>query len=115
MDRLVKIDQGDQLRKFKYDALGRLLFERIPEQDATIDDGTSTMWSCKYSWNDLNQLATKTDARGVVITYGYDDLNRMTSISHNTSGASGVATTPNVTYTFDTSQTSATLGLPVCR
>ena len=41
----------------------------------------------------------------------YDNLNRLTSISYNTSGATGVAATNNVAYTYDTSQTSATNGL----
>jgi len=51
LDRLTQVNQGGQLRSFKYDALGRLLFERIPEQSATIDDGTGTFWSSKYAFS----------------------------------------------------------------
>jgi RHS repeat-associated protein len=50
-----------------------------------------------------------TDARGVVKTLGYDTMNRLTSITYNTSSAPGVASTPNVTYTYDNS-TDATQG-----
>ena len=56
-------------------------------------------------------LATKTDARGVITTYTYDTMNRVTGISYNTSGASNVASTGGVTMSYDTSQTSATNGL----
>lgn len=103
MDRLKEVDQGGQLRKYLYDDLGRLLNEKIPEQDGT--------WSCGYTYTDFNAVATKTDARGVVTTYSYDDLHRLTGISYNTSGASGVATTPAVTYVYDTTTSSATEGL----
>lgn len=111
LDNLTLVNQGGQTRAFKYDALSRLLFERIPEQNATINDGTGGMWSCKYTYTDLNQLATKTDARGVITTFSYDSVNRLTSVNYNTSGAPGVASTPNVTYNFDTSPTSPTNGL----
>ncbi len=50
-------------------------------------------------------MATRTDARGVVTTYEYDDLNRLETVSYNTSGATGVATTSGVTYDYGTSGT----------
>lgn len=108
-NRLKEVNQGGQLRKYKYDNLGRLLFERIPEQAATINDGTGTMWSCKFTYTDFNEVATRTDARGVITTYSYDDLHRTTGVSYNTSGASGVASTPSLTYNYSTS--GATNGL----
>jgi RHS repeat-associated protein len=46
-----------------------------------------------------------------VTTYGYDNMNRLTSISYDTSNAPGVAATNNVTYTYDNNQSSSTLGL----
>src|SRR5262249_22208534 len=108
---LTQTNQGGQLRSWKYDALGRKLYERLPEQTATINDGTGTLWSCKYTYTDFGAVATKTDARGVVITYGYDTLNRLISISYDTSHATGVAATSNVTYGYDNSTTSSTKGL----
>ena len=111
MDRLVEVNQGSQLRKYKYDSMGRLLFEKIPEQAATINDGTGTFWTCKYTWTDYNAVATRQDARGVITTYSYDDLRRMTGVSYNVSGATGVASTPTVTYSYDTGASSATKGL----
>ncbi len=73
-DRLTLVNQGNQTRSFKYDAEGKLLFERIPEMSATINDGTGTMWSTKYTYTDWGAVATKQDARGVISTYVYDTL-----------------------------------------
>jgi YD repeat-containing protein len=110
-DRLIGVNQGNQTRAFKYDGEGHLLFERIPEMAATINDGTGNYWSTKYTYTSFGAVDTKTDARGVITTYGYDTLNRLTSISYNTSGAPGVTSTPTVTYNYDNNQSSTTKGL----
>jgi RHS repeat-associated protein len=49
------------------------------------------------------------DARGAVTNYTYDTLNRLTQVSYQV--PSGVASTPTVTYQYDTNQASATTGL----
>jgi RHS repeat-associated protein len=109
LDRLTGVNQGNQTRAYKYDGLGRLLYERIPEQGATIWDGVSAMWSCKYTWTDFNAVATRMDARGAVTNYTYDTLNRLTQVSYSV--PSGVASTPTVVYQYDNNQASATTGL----
>lgn len=111
LDKLTGVNQGNQLRAYKYDALGRLLFERQPEQTATINDGSGTYWTTKYTYTDFHAIATRTDARGVITTYSYDNLNRLIGISYNTSGATGVATTTGVGYTYDNNNSSPTNGL----
>ena len=98
LNNLTQVDQGGQLRNFKYDAIGRLLYEKIPEQTATINDGTGTFWTCKYTYTSFNAVSTKQDARGVIATYSYGTLNRLTQVSYNT--VSGVTTAPTVSYTF---------------
>jgi YD repeat-containing protein len=110
LDNLIQISQGGQTRNWKHDAIGRMLYERIPEQSAAINDGTGTMWSCKYTYTNFGAIATKTDARAVVVTYGYDALNRPASASYDVSHATGVASTPSVVYNYDTSTTSSTKG-----
>jgi RHS repeat-associated protein len=110
-DQITQCNQGGQLRSYKYDALARLIYESIPEQTATINDGTGAFWTSKYTYTDFGAIASKTDSRGVVVSYGYDSLNRNTSISYDTSNAPGVASTPNVTYNYDNSTTSTTKGL----
>jgi RHS repeat-associated protein len=111
LDRLTQVSQGGQLRAYKYDALGRLMFERTPEQSATINDGTGQMWSVKYTYTDFHAVESRTDSRGVVTTYGYDELHRLTSITYDTSNAPAVATTPSVTYNYDRTSNSSTKGL----
>lgn len=46
-----------------------------------------------YVYDDNGNLTSKTDARGVVTTYGYDSLNRVTSRSYSDG-------TPPVTVTI---------------
>jgi RHS repeat-associated protein len=99
LNKLTQVNQGNQLRSFKYDAKGRMLYEKLPEQTATIDDGTGTYWTSKYTYTEFNAVATRQDARGVVTTYGYDALHRLTSVSYNT--VFGVTTAPQVSYIYD--------------
>jgi RHS repeat-associated protein len=99
LDSLTQVDQGGQLRKYKYDALSRLLYEKIPEQTASINDGTGTYWTSKFTYTDYDKISTRTDARGVVTTYSYDSLHRLTQISYST--VSGVTTAPNVYHVYD--------------
>jgi RHS repeat-associated protein len=109
LDKLTLVNQSGQLRSWNY-ALGRKTYENIPEQAATINDGTGTMWTCSYTYTDFGAIATKTDARGAVTTYSYDTMNRLISRTYNTTNAPGVASTPGVTYNFDNSSTSPTQG-----
>jgi len=110
LDQLTEVNQGGQSRKFKYDDLGRLLYEKIPEQTASINDGTGAMWTAKYTYTDFHAVETRKDARGVVTTYVYDLLNRLTGIGYNVTNAPGVAATDGVGYTYDTVSNSATKG-----
>jgi RHS repeat-associated protein len=98
LDALTQVDQGGQLRNYKYDALSRLLFEKIPEQTDSISDGTNT-WTIAYTYTDYNAISTKTDARGVVTTNSYDSLHRLTQVSYNS--VSGVTKAPTVYYYYD--------------
>ncbi|HKQ06410.1 MAG TPA: RHS repeat-associated core domain-containing protein [Blastocatellia bacterium] len=100
LGNLTQVNQGNQLRAFKYDAMGRLLYERIPEQSATINDGSGSYWTCKYTYNDF-AVASRQDARGVVTTYSYDALHRLTYTSYDTSNAPGVAATDWVMISYN--------------
>jgi RHS repeat-associated protein len=111
LDDLTQVNQGGQIRAFKYDAAKRKLYERLPEQSPTINDGTGTMWSCAYTYTSFDKVATRTDARGVVTNYTYDNLNRLVTQSYNLTNAPGVEPTNTVTWTYDTSTTSTTKGL----
>ncbi|HEY6330206.1 MAG TPA: RHS repeat-associated core domain-containing protein [Blastocatellia bacterium] len=110
LDDLTQVNQSGQVRSWNYDALGRIIYENIPEQTATINDGTGTLWTSAFTYTTFSSLSTATDARGVVKTYNYDTMNRLTSVSYNTSNAPGVASTPTVTYDYDNT-TDSTQGL----
>ncbi len=105
LDKLTQVDQGGQLRKYKYDAIGRLLFEKIPEQSATINDGTG-ITGPRSTATQLSMRSRPEDARGVISTYSYDALNRMRQVSYNT--VSGVITAPTVSYVYDSDPTYGT-------
>jgi len=76
-DKLVQVNQGNQLRSFKYDALGRLTYEKLPEQTATISDGAGGTWTAKYVYNSFDAVVIRTDPRGVESHYKYDNLHRL--------------------------------------
>jgi YD repeat-containing protein len=104
LNNLTQVDQGGQIRKFKYDSLSRLTFEKTPEQDATINDGTGVFWSAKYDYTIFNAMLKQTDARGVETHYSYDTLNRLGQVSYTgLSGGglpSGIEATSPVTITY---------------
>ncbi|MFY9607376.1 MAG: RHS repeat-associated core domain-containing protein [Blastocatellia bacterium] len=112
LDKLTLVNQGNQMRSYKYDAIGRLLYEKIPEQTPTINDGTGTMWSCAYAYTEYGALKKKTDARGIESHYAYDALHQVTQIWYtglggDDSGAvrptlpSGVAATGDVGFAYN--------------
>jgi YD repeat-containing protein len=111
LDDLIRVNDGGQIRAFEYDGLKREIYELEPEESATINDGTGTMWSRAYTYTSFNKVLTRTDALGNVTTYGYDALNRLNSISYNTSASPATTATNNVSLTYDTSATSTTKGL----
>jgi RHS repeat-associated protein len=89
LDNLTQVNQGGQLRTFAYDAKGRLISEILPEA------GTTT-----YTYTDFDAVKTRRDAREVVTTYTYGELNLLTGVSYNTASAAGVAATATVSFTY---------------
>jgi RHS repeat-associated protein len=57
--------------------------------------------STGYTYDANSNLQTRTDPRGVVTTCVYDSLNRVSSVSYDTTNAPGAAATPNVSYSYD--------------
>ena len=95
LDELTGISQGSQTRTYVYDALGRLTSTTTPET-GLLCFGTKTGSSCNSDgYDSFDNLLYRTDARGVVTSYGYDTLNRLAQKSYND------GSTPTVKYGYD--------------
>ena len=102
--------QVQQARSFKYDSLGRLTAQKLAEKNATLNDaGTyvgSGTWSDVFTYDVRSNLISSTDARGVKTIYNYnnDPLNRLQSISWDTSGfgdtSNPILSAATVTYQY---------------
>jgi RHS repeat-associated protein len=66
LDNLTQVTQASQTRRFDFTSLSRLSSATNPES------GLFT-----YTYYDSGDLNTRTDARGVVTTYTYDNLHRL--------------------------------------
>jgi len=71
---LLQVTQGQQTRTYTYDSIGNLLTSKIPETNYSTVTSTYTPSA---------MISQKTDARGVIASYGYDALNRLSSITYN--------------------------------
>jgi hypothetical protein len=116
LKRLLQTEQGSQLRKFKYDSLGRLTNQKMAETKGTLDDSGALVgesagsWSDFYRYDKLGNVDLYKDARGVSTVYSYanpalpqfpiDPLNRIFSTSYNTNGATDVLPSPTINYEY---------------
>jgi RHS repeat-associated protein len=116
LDKLVRVEQGDQVRRFRYDSLGRLTHQKLAETEATLNvagqwdtSGTAdTRWSEVFAYDKRSNVISKADARGVKTFYSYKDssgnddpLNRLQSVSYDRSGVpSSVTVAPAATVTY---------------
>ncbi len=93
LNNLLLVDQSEQEREFSYSSLSRLLSAENPES------GTIA-----FEYDNNSNLTEKTDARGVVTTYSYDQLNRVTDRVYAAPNPTptNYQTTPNVEYTYGT-------------
>lgn len=85
MDRLTQvIDPNGRTTAYTYNGFGDLMGQQSPDTGQT-----------SFAYNAAGNLYTKTDARGITSQYGYDPLNRLTSIAYPDSSR-------NVAYSYDT-------------
>lgn len=83
-------------RGFTYDSLSRLITATNPES-GTICYGQWTGNNCINGYDANGNLAYKTDARNITISYQYDVLNRLTQKSYSTGD-------PTAQYFYDVPQ-----------
>ena len=120
LNNLLRSEQGDQVRRFRYDALGRLTHQKLAETEATLNlsgqwdtsGAPENRWSEVLVYDNRSNLISKTDARGVKTVYNYKDignnddpLNRLQSVSYDLAGVPvslTVAAAATVTYKYRT-------------
>jgi RHS repeat-associated protein len=122
---LIKIEQGDQVRRFHYDSIGRLTQQKLAEASATLDDSgtyssTGGTWSDVFTYDARSNMVSRSDARGVKTLFSYKDssgnddpLNRVQSVSYDTSGVDTSTPTvlpaATVTYQYRTKPSVSSL------
>jgi len=91
--KLTGIIQGAQTRSFKFDSLGRLVAQKLAEASPMLNDAgayqtSGGTWSEVFTYDERSNLTSETDARGVKTVYNFnnDPLNRLQSVSWDTSG-----------------------------
>jgi RHS repeat-associated protein len=100
-----------RLRSFIYDSLARLLTAANPETGSVAYNYLANGAMCA---GDPSLPCSKTDARGVTTSYGYDALNRLTSKTY--SGVTGaVAATQPSTFIYDSSTNGVAVLNPIGR
>ena len=88
-----------RVRTFAYDGLSRLINACNPESIASGSScSTSGPWSAAYTYDANGNVKKRTDARGIVTSYTYDAMNRVTAKSYTNDPAN----TPALTYGYDT-------------
>jgi len=118
LDKLTQSDQGGQLRKFKYDSLGRMIRQKLAEQSATLNDagayvgenGSGATWGSAVTYDDRSNIVQRVDPRGVKINYSYqlngadDPFNRIQGVSYDLAGprdtSKPIAASPSVSYEY---------------
>lgn len=94
LNNLQTVTQGQQTRTFTYNGLSQLKSATYPEIGA-VANGTYSYGTVSYDEYDANgNLKKKTDARGIVTNYYYDEMNRQTKRTYSGS-------TPEVNYFYD--------------
>jgi len=118
-----------QGRYFRYDSMGRLTAQHLPEKSATLDDagdynlGELSLWSDVFAYDDRSNLTSHTDARGIktIYDYGSDPFDRLLHLTYDMTGFGDtgypVLPAPDVSYTYrttgDLTQISQITSMPV--
>jgi RHS repeat-associated protein len=79
--QITKVVQGQEVRTFKYDAVGRLLLESNPESGTTTYTWDSSTTACPNAY--FGHLVQKQDANGNTSCLNYDLFGRLTSATYS--------------------------------
>lgn len=118
-DNLTQTAQGSQTRSFRYDGLKRLTHQKLAEQSGTLNDAGQYVgggtWSEVIGYDNRSNVTSRIDARGVKTVYSFnnDPLNRLQTVSYDTSGFGDwsypVAAAPTSSYSYRSRSSSTDL------
>ena len=91
LDNLARVVMGEQIRQFGHDSLSRLTSSTNPESGIV-----------KYDYDANGNLQFRRDARNILTTYGYDELDRPRTIAYTNEPAG--SETPDVTNFYDAAE-----------
>jgi RHS repeat-associated protein len=116
LDQLIHVVQPprSQNRRFRFDSLGRLTHQYLPEKGFQLTDegkcggthGDELSWSDVFLYDDRSNLVAHIDSRGVRTNYyyDYDPLNRLKRVTYDMSGfgdtANPILPAPSVDYEY---------------
>jgi RHS repeat-associated protein len=109
--QLVQVLQGAaQKRQFRYDSLGRMTAQSVPERTTNLSDAGNYdpahgQWTDIYAYDQRSNLTSHLDARGVLAIYDYgaDPLNRLQGLAYsNTQADASIIPAPIVRYRYMT-------------
>jgi len=124
LGKLVRSEQGDQVRRFRYDSVGRLTQQKLAEASATLNGAGEKviepeMWSDVFTYDQRSNITSHTDARGVKTIFSYHDstghndpLNRLQTVSFDTSRVETPLTVlpaPSLAYQYQTKPSPSSL------
>ena len=89
--QIERIEQGQQVREFSYDFLGRLLRQALPEKSRALDQvgryigSGGGQWTDVFTYDARSNLTSHTDARGVRTAFIYDGdpLDRLQRVEYS--------------------------------
>ena len=96
---LTETDQAGHVTKHVYDLAGR-------EVSMTRASGTSDASTTTYDYDDAGRKVTSSHANGVSVSYTYDDLNRLETVTDALLGGG------QTTYSYDSASNVGTVKYP---
>ena len=113
----MRVEQGLQIRRFRYDSLGRITHQKMAEAEARLNSAgeratsepENERWSDVFTYDVRSNMTSRTDTRAVKTQFSYKDangnddpLNRLQSVSYDLSGVNTANLTvlPAATLTY---------------
>jgi RHS repeat-associated protein len=111
-DVIYGYDPLDQVATINYDGTGSGIIYTYDGLGRKTQETNSSTGNWSYTYCSDGSMRTSTDPRGVIISYGYDLLGRITAKKYNNStpDCSAALTSPDLSYTYDSAASNLSNG-----